>query len=84
MDSREYAHIVEFSYNPREEQFVIRFLDNSSYVLKIVDLPKKFQTKKPKWRESKLSSDHSGIIIQAGGDLRMIPFNIIHSRGVQV
>ena len=84
MDAREYAHIVEFSFNPREEQFVIRFLDNSSYVLKVTDLPKKMQTKKPKWEDTELAKDRSALLVPVGDDFRPIPFNIIHSRGVQV
>lgn len=84
MDYREYASIVEFSYNKREEQFVIRFLDNNSYVLKITELPKKMQTKKPKWEETRLSTDRGSLLVPVGNDFRPIPFNVIHSRGVQV
>ena len=84
MSSHEYAHIVEFSFNPREEQFVIRFLDNASYILKVVDLPKKMQTKKPKWKETILANDKSSLIVPVGDNYRLIPFNVIHSRGIQL
>ena len=82
--AREYAHIVEYSYNPKNKHFVIRFLDNSSYVLKIDELPKKLQSKKPKWEETKLTNDRSALAVTAGKITRLIPFNIIHSRGQQL
>ncbi len=81
IDLREYAVIVEFSYNPKSEQFVIRFLDNNSYVLNIDDLPKKVQTRKPEWENTQLSTDRSALIVPAGGEDKVIPFNIIHARG---
>jgi len=84
MDSREFAQIVEFCFIPKEEHFVIRFLDNNSYVLKVADLPKKMLTKKPAWKEAVMSENRSSILVQAGKDVREIPFNIIHSRGKQL
>lgn len=77
----EFERIVEYSYNPKSECFVIRFLDGSSYTLAIKDLPKKLQTKKPAWECTKLNTQQTGLLIQAGSDLREIPFNIVHSRG---
>jgi len=78
---REYAFIVEYSYDPKTEQFVIRFLDNNSYVLKVADLPKKLQTRKPKWESAQLSDTRDGLVIEAGKEAKYIPFNVIHSRG---
>jgi len=80
-DLREYAFIVEFSYDPKAEQFVIRFLDNNSYVLKVTDLPKKLQTRKPDWATAQLSGARDGLVVQAGKGSKCIPFNIIHARG---
>ena len=80
-DLREYAFIVEYSYDPKSEQFVIRFLDNNSYVLKVADLPKKLQTRKPDWETAQLSNERDGLIVQAGKESKCIPFNVIHSRG---
>ena len=84
LELQEFAHIVEFSYQPKLKQLVVRFLDNHSYTLKIVDLPKKLQTRKPKWEEAVKSPDGMSIIVQAGEDLRQIPFHVIHSRGKQI
>ena len=80
-DSREYAFIVEYSYNLKNEHFVVRFLDNNSYVLDIEELPKKMQTKNPDWTRTELSSNRDAIIVPVGKGYREIPFHIIHSRG---
>jgi len=80
-DLREYTIIVEFSYDPKSEQFVVRFLDNNSYVLKVSDLPKKVQTRKPEWENAVLSDDKSALVVPAGGEDKVIPFNVIHARG---
>ena len=83
--AHEYAHIVEYCYNAKEKQFVVRFLDTTSYIIKIADLPKKLQTKKPKWEEAKLTKDRSSLAIPVGdNDFRLIPSSIIHSRGVSI
>ena len=84
IELQEFAHIVEFSYQSKTEQFVVRFLNNNSYTLKTSDLPKKLQTRKPKWEEAIKSPDGSSILVQAGEDWRQIPFHIIHSRGKQI
>jgi hypothetical protein len=78
---REFERIVEYCYQSKEEQFVIRFLDNTSYILRVADLPKKMQTRKPKWEEATLNADQNGIIVQAGEEFREIPSHIVHSRG---
>lgn len=83
-DAREFAQIVEFCFIPKEQHFVIRFLDNNSYVLKVADLPKKMLTKKPQWEDAAISPERDSILVQAGGDLRVIPFHIIHARGKQL
>lgn len=78
---QEYERIVEFSFNPKEEKFVIRFLDGSSYSLCVTDLPKKMQTKKPKWEEAILSDDKVSILVSVGNEARVIPSHMIHARG---
>lgn len=78
---QEYERIVEFSFNPKEERFVIRFLDGSSYSLGITDLPKKMQTKKPKWEDAALSDDRVAIMVNVGNEVRIIPSHMIHARG---
>ena len=78
---KEYERIVEYSYHPKHERFVIRFLDGTSYVLNIVDLPKKLQTRKPDWKNTHLSSEKSCIIVAVGDGFREIPAHLIHSRG---
>lgn len=77
----EYQSICEFSYNKKLEQFVIRFLSGESYVLPVSDLPKKLQSKKPKWEEAYISDSRESIMVLAGNDLREIEAHIIHSRG---
>lgn len=78
---QEFERVVEYSYNEKSACFVVRFLDGSSYLLAIADLPKKMQTKKPEWEEAVLNEDKTAIIVQAGDDLRQIPSHVIHSRG---
>lgn len=83
-DAREFTRIVEFCFIPKDQHFVIRFLDNNSYVLKVVDLPKKMLTKKPQWEDAVISPERDAILVQAGKVIREIPFYIIHSRGKQL
>jgi len=78
---RDYERIVEYCYISRLKKFVIRFLDGSSYVLNIVDLPKKLQTKKPDWENTTLSSDKNALIVEVGSLLREIPAHVIHTNG---
>lgn len=80
----EFARIIEYCYHEKHERFVIRFLDGSSYALKVSDLPKKLQTKKPKWEDAKLSEDQTSLVVFAGNDERQIPAYIIHARGKAV
>lgn len=78
---QEFERIVEYSFNSKSDCFVVRFLDGSSYLLNINDLPKKMQTKKPAWEDTVLYKNKTAIIVQAGGDLRQIPSHVIHARG---
>lgn len=79
--AREYERIVEFSFHPKDERFVVRFLDGSSYLLNVSDLPKKLQTKKPAWEEAVLSDDKSSLLVVSGSGLKEVPSHIIHARG---
>ena len=83
---QEYEHIVEFSFNPKQEKFVVRFLDGKSYALEISALPKKMQTKKPDWGNSYLSGKKDAIVTVAGNgkEVREIPAFIIHAKGKEV
>lgn len=80
----EYECIVEFSFNPKQERFVVRFLDGKSYALDITNLPKKMQTKKPEWETAYLSGDKSALVLEVGKEVREIPAFMIHSRGQEV
>lgn len=77
----EYEVIVEFSFNSKQDSFVVRFLSGDSYVLRTVDLPKKMQTKSPEWDKAVLSKDHTALIVKAKSDERQILSHMIHSRG---
>ena len=77
----EFEIIVEFSFNPKQECLVFRFLDGKSYYLNIKDLPKKLQTKKPEWESCYLSANKTCLIFHAGKEIREIPAFIIHSKG---
>lgn len=81
---QEYEHIVEFSFIPKQEKFVVRFLDGKSYSLEISALPKKMQTKKPAWGEAYLSGGKDTIIAIAGKEVREIPAFMIHSKGKEI
>jgi hypothetical protein len=86
MATAEYESIVEFSFNPKQEKFVVRFLDGKSYALEISALPKKMQTKKPDWEEAYLSGARDAIVVIAanGKEVRDIPAYMIHSKGKEV
>ena len=81
---QEYECIVEFSFNPKQERFVFRFLDGKSYSLDVDELPKKMQTKKPDWPNAYLSGLKTGLVVQAGQEIREIPAFMIHSKGKEV
>lgn len=81
---QDYEHIVEFSYNPKQEKFVVRFLDGKSYSLETSALPKKMQTKKPAWENAYLSGPKDAIILIAGKEVREIPAFMIHAKGKEV
>ena len=78
---QEYEIIVEFSFNSRQDVFVIRFLNGDSYCLKVSDLPKKMLTRKPDFEGSRLNGDRNAILYEAGKDLRQIASHVVHSRG---
>jgi len=78
---KEYETIVEFSFNTKQDTFVVRFLSGESYALKTADLPKKLQTKSPEWDKSVLSKERTSLIFPAGKEWRQIPSHTIHSRG---
>ncbi len=80
-DIQEYEIIVEYCFHPKLEHFVVRFLDGSSYILKVEDLPKKLQTKKPDWEDATLSEGKNSILVTAKKDTRQIPAYLIHSVG---
>lgn len=83
---QEYEHIVEFSFNPKQKKFVVRFLDGKGYSLEISALPKKIQTKKPDWGNAYLSGSHDAIITVTGNgsELREIPAFTIHAKGKEI
>ncbi len=81
MTFKDYERIVEYSYQSKTKKFVIRFLDGTSYILQVDDLPKRLRTKKPDWDNTALASDSSKIVFIAGGEEREIPAHIIHARG---
>ena len=79
---QEFEFIVEFSYNPKQETFVVRFLSGESYALGLEQLPKKLLTKKPKWKDTVISSERNSLYIPAGKDeMKVIEAHIIHSKG---
>jgi hypothetical protein len=80
-EHEEYELIKEYCYHEKQSSFVVRFLDGSSYTIKISDLPKKLQTKKPIWTETSLSTAKTSLVVRAGNDYREIPSHIIHARG---
>lgn len=83
---QEYEYIVEFSFIPKQEKFVVRFLDGKSYALEINALPKKMQTKKPAWEDAYLSGSRNAIVAVTGNgnEIREIPAFMIHSKGKEV
>lgn len=81
VNPKEFEQIVEHCYNPKISSFVVRFLDGSSYVLKIEDLPKKIITNSPDWASAVLSPDRTSIMVKTHKDTKIIPSFIVHSKG---
>lgn len=83
--SYEQETIVEYSFNPKSSCFVVRFLDGSSFVLKILDLPKKVQfNKKLNWENTQLSSDKNSLFIPLltqNDEGIILEFNTIRTKG---
>lgn len=77
----EYEVIVEFSFNSKQNSYVVRFLSGDSYVIKTTDLPKKLQTKRPQWDKAALHRDKTSLVVKAGREKRQILSHVIHSRG---
>jgi len=80
----EFERIIEFSFNPKQSKFVVRFLSGNACVLAVEDLPKKMQTKKPAWEEAYLSTNRDTLIVRAGNETREIPSHIIHAKGKEL
>jgi hypothetical protein len=77
----EYEKIVEFSFNAKALNFVVRFLSGESYSMNVQDLPKAIQAKSPDWSSLKIDSRHSGFTVSCKGGIMEIPAFVIHSRG---
>lgn len=73
--------IREYCFIPKQQRFVIRFLSGESFALSVNDLPKKLQSKKPKWEDARLSEDQTYLIVAAGNDIRQIPARIVQTKG---
>lgn len=81
---QEYERIVDFSYNPKSENFTVRFLDGSSYALNVSDLPRRLQSKQPDWKEAQLSPNKTSLIVSVGKEIREIASHVIHSKGTVI
>lgn len=77
----EYEIIVEFSFNSRQQIFVLRFLNGDSYALKVDNLPKKMLSKKPDWETARLNKEKNALLYDAGNEIRQILAHTIHSKG---
>lgn len=84
MNTPEYEIIVEFSYNEKQEVFVVRFLNGASYCLSVTSLPKKMQTKKPEWPNAELSPGRTSLVLTMEKEIREIPAHMIHARGTAI
>ena len=84
MPVEDFERIVEYSYNQRQQRFVVRFLDGKSYTLDIVNLPKKMQSKKPNWAEASTSGERNSLIVLANNEVREIPSHLIHAKGKEL
>jgi len=82
---REFERIVEFSYQKKTKHFVVRFLEGQTYKLSLEDLPPKLLTKQPEWQEASLSDDRTSIQATCSdGEIKTIPYHIIHANGTLV
>lgn len=61
--------IVEFSFNSKINQFVVRFITGDIYLFNIKKLPKNMLTKNPVFAESFLNPEQNIIVFRAGVDI---------------
>jgi len=81
---REFERIVDFSYHPRKEAFVCRFLSGETITLSVEDIPPPYYAKYAKWNESELNDDQTEIIVPTKRGEKRIPYHIIHSNGTKM
>ena len=84
MIQEEFAKIVEYCFYPDPPKFVVRFLDGTSCLVAVHDLPKKYQTKRPAWDRARLSADKSTLLVRCGREIRRLPAHVIHSKGKEI
>lgn len=87
---REFETIVEFSYNEKQNAYVVRFLDGTLYIINIDNMPHKLKLKNQNidWSSAIISTDKKCLEITIPGKKKnsvlQIPSHIIHSRGDQI
>ena len=77
--------ITEFSFNAKNNQFVVRFINSETYVLNIKKLPKNILTKNPDFSNCFLNPKQNIIVFQAGTDIiRGISSIVVKTLGKEV
>jgi len=80
----DFEQIVEFSFQSRQQKFVVRFRDATTYIVAIDDLPKRLKTKNPDWENATLSDDKCSLVVVAKGEERIIPAHLLHAHGKSI
>lgn len=79
--TKECDQIIEFSFNSKQKSFVIRFLDGSSYLLKISDLPRRLIGNSPDWNSARADQSKTALLVNTSKEVRVINAKTIHNRG---
>ena len=78
---REFHTIVEYSYVPKKQIFIIRFLDGTCLRVPLEHLPKEYQNKKAEWQLSELNKDRTALFVKVGKKKLEIPAFEFYSAG---
>lgn len=73
--------ITEYSFNSKLSQFVVRFLSGTLVLVKVADLPKRFQAKKTIWEETRIGDERQSLILKTDKISKVLTSTIIHRHG---
>ena len=70
---REFHTIVEYSYLPKKQLFIIRFLDGTCLRVPLEHLPKQYQNKSAEWQFAEPNKEKTALFVKVGKKKVEIP-----------